>query len=439
MGRYRRVAPWHVKVRLLPIFLIAAMMLSAGLRPALAQVPNAAAGLRQLTGQHITIYTDLPASAEIDELPQVFDAAVPLWCAYFHLAPTTAETWKMIGCVMQDKERFVQAGLYPSDLPPFPNGYARGLQLWLYDQPSAYYRRHLLLHEGTHQFMAKWLGGNGPPWYSEGMAELLGTHHWQDGKLQLAVMPRTKEEVPYWGRVKVVKEDRAAGKALSLLDVMNFDGRAHLRTEAYAWSWAAAAFLDGDPITQASFRELKTVVGKGRRDFSSEFRQKLAERWPEIVEDWQVFVAECDYGFDFARAAVARKPALPLPNAGATVAVASDRGWQSTGIRLTAGVKYQLAAQGSFQIAAGAKPWRCEAGGVTIHYYQGQPLGTLLAAVSDLEGEAGSASPLTSPRAIGLRGEIQAKTTGTLYLRINEAASGLADNSGSLQVTVRQP
>ena len=34
-----------------------------------------ASGLRKLTGQHITIYTDLPPAKEIDELPSAFDAA----------------------------------------------------------------------------------------------------------------------------------------------------------------------------------------------------------------------------------------------------------------------------------------------------------------------------------------------------------------------------
>ena len=123
-------------------------------------------GIRQLAGRHITLHTDLAPAPEVDELPQVFDAAVPLWCQYFGVDPAKAAMWKMTGCVMQDKDRFVAAGLYPKDLPPFPHGFARGSQLWIYDQPSNYYRRHLLLHEGTHQFMEQFVGGCGPPWYS---------------------------------------------------------------------------------------------------------------------------------------------------------------------------------------------------------------------------------------------------------------------------------
>ena len=51
-----------------------------------------------------------------------------------------------------------------------------GREFWLFDQPTDYYVRHLLLHEGTHVFMVSFLGGCGPGWYMEGTAELLGTH-----------------------------------------------------------------------------------------------------------------------------------------------------------------------------------------------------------------------------------------------------------------------
>ena len=216
-----------------------------------------AAGIRRLEGKHITLYTDLPAAKDVDELPRVFDAAVPLWCGYFGIDPAKAAQWKLVGSVMKEKEPYVATELYPASLPDFPHGYSMGSQVWVYEQPSDYYRRHLLLHEGTHAFMARWLGGGGPPWYMEGMAELLGTHQWSGSKLTLGVMPKTREEVPYWGRVKIVKDDMAAGKGKSLQEIMQYDSRAHLQVEAYGWCWAAAAFLDQHPLTQAAFRELK--------------------------------------------------------------------------------------------------------------------------------------------------------------------------------------
>ena len=413
-------------------------------RPAAAQfaLPKfdedkiAAAGIRKVEGKQLVLYTDLPKAAEVDELPQVFDAAMPLWCAYFGVPPARTAEWKLAGCVMQDKERFLRCGLLPADLPPFLHGFSRGSQLWLYEQPSGYYRRHLLLHEGTHAFMARWLGGAGPPWYMEGIAELLATHRWQGGQLTLEVMPRSKEEMPYWGRIKLVKDENAAGRGMTLEQIMRYDSRAHRRNEPYAWCWAAAVFLDQHPLTQAAFRELKGNVQDQSLGFSQRLVEKLKPHWPEIVEDWQLFVHDCDYGYDIARAAVVRKPAATLPADGGTVTIAADRGWQSTGLRLEAGKTYTLTAAGRYAVGKVPKPWICEPAGVTIRYYHGQPLGKLLAALSDLVGEP-TTTPLAQPQPIGMGGELSPGRTGTLYLKINEAASGLADNSGTLEVMVR--
>jgi hypothetical protein len=228
--------------------------------PAVDEERVLAAGLRKLSGRHLVLYTDLPMNSALDELPAVFDAAVPLWYAYFGVPAEKVETWQVVGSVMKHKERFARAGLFPESLPDFPNGYSAGSQLWLYDQPSDYYRRHLLLHEGTHAFMLRWLGGAGPPWYMEGMAELLATHAWKDGRLQLGIMPRDKQEVPYWGRVKIVKDETAAGRAMSLIDIMRYDAHAHVKVEAYGWCWAAAAFLHAHPLTKVAFQELQGQV-----------------------------------------------------------------------------------------------------------------------------------------------------------------------------------
>jgi len=394
--------------------------------PALDEGKIAAAGIRKLAGRHITLYTDLPAGAEIEELPAAFDAAVPLWAAYFGVAADKLADWKLVGSVMSGKERFLGAGLYSERLPDFPHGYSQGGQLWLYDQPSGYYRRHLLLHEGTHCFMNRWLGGAGPPWYMEGIAELLATHRWGGGKLTLGIMPATKAELPYWGRVKIVKDELKDGRGLTLQQIMLFDAHAHLRQEPYGWCWAAAAFLDAHPLTQAAFRDLKLQVSDRSIDFSKKFLERLREQWPAIGQDWTLFVQECDYGYDFARAAVVYKPAQPLPASGTSVVVDVARGWQASGVTVEAGKSYSISATGRYEVAKQPQVWPCEAGGVTIRYHAGRPLGMLLASI-DLRdfAEIGAAATLKPTR------------SGPLYFKINEATSGLADNSGTLSVSIR--
>jgi hypothetical protein len=210
-----------------------------------------------------------------------------------------------------------------------------------------------------------------------------------------------------------------------------------LQVETYGWCWAAAMFLDQHPLTQAAFRELKTDTRDRTLEFSKRFYERVKEHWPAIVEDWQIFIFDCDYGYDIRRATVQRQPVVELPTSGATIKLATDRGWQSSGYRLEAGKAYRISTAGQYVLATAPKPWPCNAGGVTIHYCRGNPLGMLLAALGDLDGEAPAITPLLTPQPLGLMSEIEPTTSGTLYLKINEPASSLADNSGTLSVTVR--
>ena len=408
--------------------------------PVVNETRTAAAGIRKLAGKHLTIYTDVPEAAAIEELPHVFDLAVPQWLEYFELDEKTAADWMVVGYLMKDKERFTGTGLLPDNVVVTADrGFQRGSEFWWYDQPSDFYRRELMLHEGTHAFMARYLGGLGPPWYAEGMAEYLGTHKWDRGKLTLGYNPRTKEEAPYWGRVKIIKDDYAASRGMLLTDVFAYGPQAHLKNEPYGWSWAAAMFLDNHSLTQKAFRKLKEAAWDRSIDFSRNFLKELEADWPAISEDWQLFIVNADYGYDVARAAVVRKAEVAaLPAAGATVTVAADRGWQSSGFAVEPGKTYKITASGRYQVAKTPQSWPCEPGGITIHYHRGKPLGMLLAAIGDVKLERDTITPLAKPTAVGTLAEITPTFAGTLYLSINEAAGSLADNEGTLSVKVER-
>ena len=418
----------------------------AALDPAVAR----AQGFRVLQSKHLTLYTDVPSSPAVDELPQVFDAAVPQWAAYFGIAPAKLADWRMRGFLMQSRERFAAAGLAPAVLPEFKNGYSGGHDLWLYDQPSDYYRRHLLLHEGTHGFMNTQLGSCGAGWYMEGVAELLGTHLWADGKLTLGVVPRRKEDVPLWGRVALVKAEIAAGRMRGIDDIVNDAVPSFTDNESYAWCWALATFLDGHPRYRTKFRGLQKSVNDPQ--FNAAFRSAFAAELPELRREWLVFANELEYGVDVARTAIAFRPGQPPAVAGTQTTVAADRGWQSSGVRLEAGRKYRIRAVGRYQIAAPQtsdaggtstqKPWPCEPGGVTLRYYRGRPLGMLIGAV---EPDAPAAAPpvavakpgMLEPIAVGLDTIIEPSVTGTLYLRVNDSNGELHDNAGALTAEIK--
>jgi hypothetical protein len=400
-----------------------------------------AAGIRAIPGRRMTLYTDVPSSPEIDELPAVFEAAVPQWAAYFGVEKTVPADWHVDGFLMQDGEKFKQAGLVPAHIPEFKHGFAIGSNVWLFRQPVPYYNRHLLLHEGTHSFMHTQLGHCGPPWYMEGMAEIFGTHRIADGKLTTRYMPRNRDEVPNLGRMKLVHDAIADGRRMTLAEIMNYGARAHLENEPYAWCWALCAWLDGHPRYQARFRRMQKHVHEPTR-FNDEFKKLFLADMATMAREWSDFADGLEFNVDIGRSAIDFRPGRPLPSSAASVTVAADRGWQSSGIRLEAGKTYKLAASGRFQIAestdkSGAtKPWPCEPGGVTIRYYHGRPLGVLLGSVEPDQLPAGTPPPMLIPEVVGLGTTLTPARTGTLYFRVNDSYGELGDNSGTLTVTV---
>ena len=171
---------------------------------------------------------------------------------------------------------------------------------------------------------------------------------------------------------------------------------------------------------------------------TQQFYRLFAADWQELCEEWQLFIAGLEYGYDLRRTAVDFTPGKPLPADGASVTVAADRGWQNAGVRLEAGTKYVLRASGRYQVADKPQPWRCEPGGVSIRYYQGRPLGMLLAAVRPDKPEPDAPSALLKPIEVGLGTTLTPEQSGTLFFKINDSAGELGDNAGELKVEVKR-
>jgi hypothetical protein len=431
--------------------------------PAFDETRALSSGIRKLDGKYITLFTDVPSSPDIDNLPQVFDLAVPEWAGYFNVDKSKLAGWKARGFLIGDRRRFTALGLLPPGHEEFVNGISMGATLWLVDQPTAYYRRHLLLHEGTHVFMVSFLGGCGPGWYMEGIAELLATHRLDTSHTQRAgasarlslpnappptlphltlnIMPRDRTEVPKLGRIKLIHDAIADGRTLSLPTVMQTDNSKQLGNEAYAWCWAAAKFLDSHPRYRDRFRRLyKHVLD---RKFNEIVRREFAADASDIAAEWTAYIDMLDHGFDFDRMAIDMQPGKPLrENESHKISIAADRGWQSSGVMLEAGKSYEVSAAGRYQIASeeiegATEPWPCEPGGVTIEYHDSKPLGILIGAI-DSRGEKtlNGQSGFNNPFAIGLQHVIRPQSPGTLYLRVNDSAGRLDDNRGAIAVTI---
>ena len=396
----------------------------------------AANGIRTIRGKHLALHTDVRDRADVDELAEVFDQAVPQWCEFFGVESRDAQTWQQDASIILDQERFVRAGLFPADVPKFLAGFQRGSQIWVYIQQGDYYTRHLLVHEGTHGFMSQFLGGLGAPWYAEGMAELVGLNQWTDGRLTIAHRVTSRDEVPYWGRVRLIREAVERGQTKTLDEVFAIPGSAFRQVESYAWAWAACEFLAHHPLSKECFADLTAHCADDATTFNRRLTEPLKSVWPELDLQWREFLKEIDYGFDVARAAIAPAEASD-DQAAPGFRITSDRGWQATGIDVVKGKSLSITATGEFQIAKDSEAWICQPNGVTLEYYRGLPLGRLTAAILP----ATAADP-NSPRElvvldVGDRGTIIPDRDGQLLLRINDSPALWRDNAGSIDVRIQ--
>ena len=442
--------PVKAWVRSLSAFLVFVATLSgdlAGLRAA------DESGLRQRQGRHIRLVTDLQESPQLDDWVAAFDAAVPLWSTFWTQDPDRLADWRVTAYVMTNKVDFADRGLIPAELPDFRFGYQSGNRLWVLHQPTIEYTRHLLLHEGAHGVSARLFGGGGPPWYSEGVAEFLSTNAWRvpaaagatpniDGggePLRIGIIPTDPMSVAGWGRIELIAQARRDNRIPRIESVMRYGERAHRDVEPYAWSWLAVTLMEMYPEYREAFRDAAKRGGDASPQFNSKLFADLRAAWPNLSLRWWLLALDIDYGYDTARGAVAfpGKP-IPIEKGSVSFTVDATRGWQPAPFALRAGQTVSVTAQGRYTLRrpSNARAWESEADGVTIRYYQGKPLGQLVACLLPLRiTDAAPNLPANPVQGIGSSGTITATSDSWLFLRVNEATGELGDNAGELSLT----
>ena len=395
-------------------------------------------GLMRFRLKHLDLITDLTPDV-YEPLLSLPDAMLATWEGYFGTLPPSEDgsEYRVTGYVMRDRELFVEAGLMKENTLLSYHGRQIGAEFWLNDQSWDYYRRHLLLHEATHAFM-RHLPGEAidlPLWYLEGMAEMLSTHRVaEDGTVEFNVMPVDRSRFVGLERIAIVQRDVQANGVRPLSAITVFNAEDFTKVESYAWCWALCRFLDSHPKYQGRFRRI------ARELVTVPFRQNMARLFEleldELQTEWLLFAANIEHGFDFERAQVEFRDGRPLDGT-AVATVRSDRGWQSSEIFLDAGRRYRVKATGQFTLADEPRPWISEANGISIRYSRGRPLGQLQATVlaETADGRPPGSSMLREVT-LGNDAVFEAIESGTLYLRVNDAWGELADNRGSLSVTV---
>ncbi len=414
-------------------------------RPNDARLPHndqrlAEVGIRCFESKRLKLYTDIEPRVAAT-LPAVIDRAYEALEKYFGaLPPDRARTeFQMTGYLIGDDALFRETGLIPGDLPRFEHGRHRRNEFWMREQKYDYYRRHLLIHEATHCFMTTMPDVDAPVWYMEGMAECFGTHRiTEDGTFEFRVMPTSPEEFAGSGRITVIRDDCANGKAKSVTEILDLRPEEFLKTDQYAWSWGLCTFLDTHPRYQERFRKLGGHLQ--RNAFPTEFYRAFSPDTRDLATEWTLFAQNLQYGYDASRAAIDFQLGTELSDSRprGEIEIKADRGWQSSTVLMREGDEYLISATGRFELAQDPKPWISEPQGISFRYFGGKPLGLLLGCLRTEAGDTGEATDsMLRVHAIGSGGTFTAPASGTMYLRINDEWNSLNDNKGSVRVEVR--
>ena len=400
------------------------------------------AGLRIFESDHLVLITDRASRVDdtLEGLPEIFDEAVKLWASHYRIPLSAVRKWKVCGCLVVDRERFRKAGLLPDTIPDFTNGYCDHYRFWLTEQSNPAYQRHLLLHEGVHAFTATLLNLNTSTWYTEGIAEWLATHRLVEGQPQFqhTPIPVTPEDVEQLGRIEMIRRLRQSNKAPSLDEVFALKPTLHGTVSSYASAWAMVAFLARHPWYQEAFA--LTEQHPLDADFTRRLKGQPGWNSAAASRDFDAFTADLDYGFDSSRMTINWSSGRRLPVTGATSTVTATHGWQNSGWQLEAGGQYQLRASGhcrvgQLQRSDGLLDLESTAGGISIDWYRGLPLGRLLIAQWDEKPDVGG-RPKFKVLAEGGETSFTAISNSPMFLKINNRPSNLSLSDGQLTVNI---
>lgn len=395
------------------------------------------AGIKTYSSKRLILHTD-SENPGLSQVPAMVDQLIETLEKELGPLPsaTDGSNLQLTGYLMVQQDRFRAAGLIPETLPEFNHGRHRGYEFWLNDQPTDYYRAHLVLHECVHCYMTADPSGRFPVWYLEGMAELFATHAGptkSDPTVRFGILPASAESAPSWGRTKLIREAVDEGRSPTLAEVLRYPSERFSENDAYAWSWAVCYLLNTALAYKGRFHELVMSPGE---DFEASFLEQFGDDELPLSQAWEVFVRTMNYGYDLERAAFAGEGGAEANPLGTErlIEIEAAGGWQSTGIRVKKGQQVHLTASGEVELNSTTRPWISEPRGISREYADGQPIGRLLGwicpAGAITEWPAGRLQTI----AIGEDSIVDCDADGTLCLRINDHWNDLANNSGAYQV-----
>ncbi|MCA9086813.1 MAG: hypothetical protein KDA81_22300, partial [Planctomycetaceae bacterium] len=423
-------------------------------RPALNENRLKELGIHVYRSDRLVLLTDVDAD-QVATIPLMADQLFTVLEGYFGPLPPSPEqsSFQVTGCLMRNVERFRAAGLMPSEEFSFEHGRHHHYQFWMFNPEQEYYRRHLAFHEFVHCFMTCECGmiDTPPNWYIEGMAEYFATHSLsrdETGKtmLEFSVMPSQYDGYEGWGRITqlrkqagFVRTPATAADEIQELNIRPFrqavavEPGPALKQLDYSEAWAVCWFLNVHPGFQEHWEPLRHM--RTFRSFTAAAEAAFEQLGSLAEADWLLFSETICEGFDPERCFPVHRPDA---EAGEYLSesqsfefdVRSDRDWQESPVRLRAGNRVRIMGAGRCQIRGGSEIWETEPQGISIDFFKGIPLGTLVCTFVSADGRK-----ISNRLPVGREMVIAAPYDSVLWFQINDSSGSRADNEGSFQVT----
>jgi len=152
----------------------------------------------------------------------------------------------------------------------------------------------VLRHEGTHQFIERFIGPSCPIWLNEGMAVFYENGRMVDGKLEIGGVPA--------GELRVIKKALADGRAMPIDRMLNLTNRewvlnvntgnadGHLQ---YCQAWSMVHFLAyGDKSKyRAAFQQYMYYVSRGQASWDA-WTQAFGGDTAAFEKRWREYVLQ---------------------------------------------------------------------------------------------------------------------------------------------------
>lgn len=299
-------------------------------------------------------------------------------------------------------------------------------------------------HEIVHAYCVQTFGLTGPTWFSEGIAEVLagGSPARAPVRCPGDVIEYLRGEEPRTLADIVGGEEITAPLAASLVlmlerhdadertsTVASMDDWSKEQTEivktarqSYHWCWSACHFLHQHPAYSARFRLLGRGYVAGQ---PVDFDEMFAPVRDRLEFEFRFFLERLEPGYrvdlcawDWENPAPEKSGDRPI-----SVKVVAARGYQATGVTVREGDRVSYETTGEWRLAAAGDAVDADGDG----FGQGQ-----------LEGIIFDEGDLSDTLELGKQGRFVAPRPGKLYLRCRDAWGELADNRGTIRVSLRQ-